>query len=201
MKSIVISLLPLFLAAGCAGEVEMQSVSGQTAAILSTYKGSLQQFANAQSELNAATEARIGRFRRMREARLTEISARADSWKLAKQEHALRQLEVLGSSGADEMLANANPQLAPPGLPALKYESGEVDAVIKRLIELKKPMTARQRAEQLIAYGTAVRTSYNESMTGAAASTGQVAIQTTENAEDVERREKAKAQDAAKSDD
>jgi hypothetical protein len=191
MRTLIASLLPLALLAGCAGEVEMRSVSGQTAAILNTYKGALGQFAGAQSALNAATEDRIGRLRRLREARLAEISTRADSWKLADQKHALDQLGVLGASGPDEMLANANPQLPTPGLPALKYDSGEVDAVIKPLLELKKPVTPRKRVEQLIAYGTAVRTSFEKSIAEATQSTRDAAVATSANAAEAETKAKA----------
>lgn len=181
------SLLAIPFLAGCAGEAEMRSVSGQTAEILTAYRSSLQQFAASQTRLNAVTEARLDRLKQMRETRQAEISARVDSWKLADDEEALLQLGVVSSTGASEVLANANPQLPSPGLPALKYEPAEVDALIKPLLELKKPVTPRQRVEQLIAYGSAVRDAYEKDLAAAAASAATTATATAQKADQEEK--------------
>lgn len=157
---------------GCAGQPQLRSVSGQSAAIMTTYKSSLRGFAASQTTLNAATEARINRFKAMRQQRAAEIAARVDGWRYGRNEDALRKFEVIGGVGADEMLRAANPQLPPAALPALKYDSGETETVIKQLVELQKPPTLRQRLTHLIAFGTALRDKFNEDVSEATQQSG-----------------------------
>lgn len=178
MKSPYPACLALLMLAGCAGETEMRTVSGATAEIMSQYRSSMNEFAAAQTRLNSATEARLYRLRQMRETRQAEIGARVDSWKLADDQEALLEFEVISKAGPDEMLANANPQLPSPQLPALKYDSAEADVLIKQLIELKKAVTPRQRVEQLIAYGGAVRDDYEKNMSEATSAAAENAAAT-----------------------
>lgn len=163
------------LIGGCAGEPQLRSVSSQSAAIMTTYKTSLRGFAASQTSLNASTEGRINRFKAMRQQRAAEIAARVDGWRYARNEEALRKFEVIGGVGADEMLRAANPQLPPAALPALKYDGGETEAVIKQLVDLQKPPTLRQRLIHLAGFGVAVRDSFNKDVAEATKQSGEAA--------------------------
>ncbi len=174
------AILSLLLLGGCAGETEMRSVSSRTAEVLNSYRSSLQDFAAAQSRLNAQSEARIDRLNQMREMRRADIGARVDAWRIAGDSDAVRKFEVISATGADSVLAAANPRLPAAALPALKYDPGETDALIKPLTELSKPLTPRQRLEQLVAYAAAVKDSYEGDLKDAAASTAAAASGTAQ---------------------
>jgi hypothetical protein len=149
----------------------MRTVSAQSAKMLTGYSNSLRDFAAGQTALNAETEARIQRFDGMRLERESEISARVDSWRYLDDEAALGRLEVVASNDADDLIAAASPQLPPPGLPALKFDTAAVGAVVKKLVELQQPLTLEQRVAQFVAYGTAVRDALKEDLDEAAADT------------------------------
>lgn len=192
MNRSITTIIAIAFLSGCAGEAEMQSVSGQTAAILNDYRSALQEFAASQSRLNATTEARLMRLGQLRETRRAEINARVDSWKLAGDDEALLQVGVISGTSAEEMLANASPQLPPPGLPALKYDSAEVDALIRPLIELKKPASAKRRAQQLFAYFVSADEAFHaKDLANATSATGAAEAQTAQNSKKTEEAAKA----------
>jgi hypothetical protein len=174
MKLLFVTLTAAALA-GCAGEAELRSVSGQSAKMLTSYNKSLRAFAAGQSALAAATEARIQRFEAMRRDRQSEVGARVDTWKYLDDKPALHRFEVVGAASADDLIAAATPQLPPEGLPALKFEDAEVGQVIKQLVELQKPVTIQERVEDLIAFGTAVRSEYNGDVDEASGETAAAA--------------------------
>ena len=145
---------------GCAGELELQRVAGQSGAVLSTYRGSVRDFAAGQNALNAANESRAVQLGRMRAIRSAEVDARVASWKLGGDAPALRRFAVISETTAEQVLANAGPAPEPTKVPALAYDSGEIDGIIKQLVELQKPVTTAQRLDDLLAYGSALRDAY-----------------------------------------
>lgn len=171
------------LLAGCGGEKELRSVSAQSAKMLTSYEKSLRDFAAGQSALNAETEARIQRFEGMRLEREAELSARVDTWKYIDDKASLHRLSVIAANDADDLIAAATPRLPPPGLPALKFDTGHVGEVVKQLVELQKPLTLEQRISHLVAYGAAVRKDFNEDIAAADEDTG-IADTIADNAEE-----------------
>lgn len=187
MRLLITASISLALA-GCAGEAELRSVSGQSAKMLTGYNKSLRSFATGQSALNAATEARIQNFEAMRRERLGEIGARVDTWKYLGDDEALRRFEVAGAASADDLIAAATPQLPAQNLPSLKFDDAEVGQVIKQLVELQKPVTVRERIQSLVAFGTAVREEYKKDtdeatkdarLAGDAAAAGETSVVAT----------------------
>lgn len=161
------SLLPislLIVLAACAGELEMRQVAGQSNAILSTYRTSVREFAAGQNGLNAANESRLVQLAKMRAMRQAEIDARVASWRLSGDKRALERFAVLGEASAEQVLANAGDPPSPVAVPQLTYDAAAVDAIIKQLVTLQKPVTTQQRLEDLLAYGGALRTAYKEAI-------------------------------------
>ena len=174
MLSGTLSILALALSlSGCAGELELQHVSGRSSAVLSAYRTSVREFAAGQNALNHANASRLLQLGQMREMRRAEIATRVASWRLGGDEVALRRFTVAGEAAAEQVLANAGPPPAPAKVPALAYDSGEVDAVIKQLVELQKPVTAAQRLKDLLAYGTALRDDYRAAIDKAKGDTAE----------------------------
>lgn len=148
----------------CAGQVEMQRVAGQSSAILSTYRSSVRDFAAGQNALNAANENRLVQLGRMRAMRRAEVDVRTASWRLAGDAEAQRRMAVISEMTADQILANAGPAPQPAKVPTLTYDSGDVDAIIKQLVELQKSESTAQRLDELLAYGSALREAYGKAI-------------------------------------
>jgi hypothetical protein len=169
----------LLLLPACAGELEMQHVAGQSSAILSTYRTSVRDFAAGQNGLNAANESRLAQLSKMREMRRAEIDARVASWRLGGDDTALNRFAIVGEASAEQVLANTGPAPGPATVPALTYDSAGVDAIIKQLVELQKPVTTGQRLEDLIAYGGALRDAYRAAIDEAKTDTADAESKTT----------------------
>lgn len=166
MRIILPSAL-LLLLQGCAGEIELRQVAGQSNAILSTYRTAVRDFAVGQTALNAANESRLLQLKRMREMREAEIEARVASWRLGGDDKALKRFAVLGDASADQVLASAESPAAPATAPALAYDGAPLDAILKQLVELQKPISAQQRLEDLVAYGSDLSDAYKAAIEAA----------------------------------
>jgi len=142
----------------------LQRVAGQSGAILSAYRGSVRDFAAAQNALNAADENRLVQLGRMRAIRRAEVDARVTSWRLSGDTAALRRSGVIAETTADQVLANAGPAPEAAKVPALTYDSGEVDEIIKQLVALQKPVSTAERLDDLLTYGGALRDAYRKAI-------------------------------------
>lgn len=160
---------------GCAGELEMRGVARQSSAILTDYRTSVRAFAAGQTALNAANESNLDQLARLRDVRQAEISARVSSWKLGADDYALRRFSAISEAGAAEVLANAAPWRDTPPPPDLALDSAQIDAVIKQLVELQRPVSLERRLGDLVDYGTAVRKTYRKGIADAAIATEQAA--------------------------
>lgn len=145
-------LASALLTAGCAGETEMRQVAGRSGAVLTQYRAALGEFVAGQSAINAANESRLEQLRMLAQDRRGEIATRVTTWRLSGNEAALRRFQVVSESGSDDALAAAGPAPVRPTPAELKFDSKEVDAVIKSLVDLQKPVDAQQRLETLIAF-------------------------------------------------
>lgn len=158
---VVVAALPL---AGCAGQIEMQKVAGQSATILTTYRNSVREFAAGQTALNAANEQRLDQIRAQMADREGEIANRRDSWELAGNKEALRRFGVVSKVRADDVLADMAPRLPTPPPTALSYDSAGTDAVLKQLVSLGKPTTPKQQLQDLVVFGTKLRERYRANL-------------------------------------
>ncbi|MDB5703181.1 MAG: hypothetical protein JWN66_297 [Sphingomonas bacterium] len=158
-------LLPILLClTSCAGERAMRSTSSQTAVVLQQYRTAFRDVAAQQSALNVGTEDRISHLTAMANFNKVEIESRKMSWSLAGDHEALDRLALVGAKGPDEILAGMAPTPAAVATPTLKFDPAPVDAVIKQLVVLQKKPDWATSANDLIAYGTALRTAYDAAL-------------------------------------
>lgn len=191
MRPIFASAALLLLLTGCAGQVEMQHVAGKSSAILSTYRTSVRDFAAGQNALNAANESRLVQLAKMRDMRRAEIDTRVASWRLGGDDKAVERLAILSEASADEVLANAGLDASIAVVPALAYDSSGVDAIIKQLVELQKPVSTKQRLENLLTYGEALRDAYKTAIDKAKGDGVDAANETNASAAEEETKEAA----------
>lgn len=167
----------------------MQHVAGKSSAILSTYRTSVRDFAAGQNALNAANESRLVQIAKMRDMRRAEIDTRVASWRLGGDDKAVKRLAILEEASADQVLANAGLEASTAVIPALVYDSGGVDAIIKQLVDLQKPVGTKQRLENFLAYGEALRDAYKTSIDKAKGDAADAAGETNASAAEEETKE------------
>lgn len=181
MKRLI--LIPLLFCAGCAGEQELRSVSAKSAVILGEYRDHLTEFARRQDALNDANQRRVTQLEAMRNERQAEIKTRRLAWELAGDAASVKRLDLISSTGTDDILAMGgilNPAPPPPTIDALKYDPTAVNAVISQLNDLREEVGLLQRAEELIAYGRAVRDAVKEDVAEASDDSAAAASETAE---------------------
>lgn len=169
----------------CAGEPELRSASLKTASMLNDYRDQLTDFAEGQSQLNQANELRLQQLASMRDQQLSEIESRKVAWDLAGDAESLRRLKIISSVTPDEILASGaalNPAPAPPSVAKLNYDAGGVNGIIQKLTALEEDVGILARAEELLAFGKAVREAASASVGQAKEDTGTAVSETNKNA-------------------
>ena len=177
----IIPLVILVFCSGCAGQTELRSVSSKTAVVLGQYRDHFNEFAARQSTLNEANTQRLQQLESMRNKRLAEINARRLAWGLAGDDASLKRLNLISSVAPDQVLAMGgilNPAPGPAAVKALKYDPAAVNAIIKDLDALREEIGILQRAEELLAFTSAVRKSINEDVKDATGDTAEAASKT-----------------------
>ena len=177
----IIALMLLVLCSGCAGQTELRSVSSKSAVILSDYRDHFADFAARQSTLNQANAERLQQLEAMRNKRLAEINTRRLAWDLAGDEVSLKRLNLASSVTPDQILATGgvlNPAPGPIAVKALEYDPAAVNVIIKNLDALREEIGILQRAEELLAFGSAVRKAINEDVEKASNDTDVAASET-----------------------
>ncbi len=162
-----ILLVAAIALSGCAGEPEMRMVAGQSATILTTYRNSVRDFAAGQTALNNANERRLDQLRGQRADREAEIANRRDGWELGGKKEALRRFAATSRVRAEDVLADMAPRLPSTPPSALTFDAGSVDAIVKQLVTLRKPVTLERRLEDLVAFGTKLRARYRDNLKAA----------------------------------
>jgi hypothetical protein len=176
----LILLLIGSLTAGCAGERALRNTSTRTAGILTQYRSGLAAFADDQTQLNAANQARLAHLKSLRDERTSEIQGRQTAWKLGGRKAALEEFSLLTQRDAASILGTEAVLLAakPAENPPVPFDPGAVNGVVKQLVALQRPRSTRERAEDFLQFTAELRTSINESIEAASDDTEGAAAAT-----------------------
>lgn len=188
MTRITIAAALSALLCGCAGEMAMRDTARESAAVLNQYRSGLSNFASEQSKLNSETLAGIQHLRDLRDERRAEIASRLTAWRLAGRKPALDEFAMLTERNADAIIAS-NKMLSPapaPAAPAVSFDAGAVNSVIKQLLLLEKPQSLADRAKTFLQFTDGVRTAMDEDVDEAATATKEAVTETRQDGDAAE---------------
>jgi hypothetical protein len=173
------AVLPLVVLTGCAAP-GLRELAGAEASSLNTYRTSLQEFANQQSQLNADNDQRLRRLAELRARndayvaeRLTALAVNAD--KSASEIYGL----VTAHSASDITTNSVALHAAQPtaSSPVAAYDATQVTAVVKELTTLSTPPSRWTQLAGDIAYAKSVKDAYQTSLTAATKAAGAAQTQ------------------------
>jgi hypothetical protein len=140
--------------------MEMRSVSSQSANVLNQYRSAFRDFASRQNESNGANAARLQRLNGLRDERISETQSRMRAWRVMDDRRSPAALAALTTVDAAAIVSSLNASAGDGAPTQLRFDPAAIDAVIKQLVDIQRPLTLAQRAQNFADFGQKLRDSY-----------------------------------------
>ena len=151
----------------CAGQQNMQSLAGHSAAVVNDYRRELKAFADGQTALNADNDRRIQNFAENREMTEARVRQRVLALDVAGDKPALDAFRLFTATSASDVVAQSpllRPRAARTPAPALVLDTAAIERLTRQLTELRRPPSFWDQVQRAIAFRSELRAAYAASL-------------------------------------